>query len=79
MQETDTVGRGRPRIEDGVHPEFNAWLKTRKVADVAEALEVHPDTIYKLRRLQFTPSLALALAIEELTEGEVTCGSWFED
>jgi hypothetical protein len=91
VNETTRAG-GRPRSERAVVNKWGEWLEGCGMppAQVAEKLTkrlvkmggrektdpVSTSTIYNLRNSYFLPGRDLAIAIEELTDGEVPVVSW---
>ncbi len=69
---------GRPRSSPIEETPFVRWCRISKLAgaEIARRIRVKPSTVYNLRRGDFTPSLALAIRIEDLTGGKVSVRSW---
>lgn len=74
---------GRPRIHPVIDTPFSLWYDKHgqglAMADIAEELEIALSTIYNIKNGTFTPSLQLAHAIEQFTEGKIKMQDWIVD
>lgn len=69
--------RGRPRKRE---THLSRWIDTSGVSrdDVARQLEINRTHLDKICRGSRRPGLALALAIEKLTAGEIPAAEWLQ-
>ena len=57
---------------------LKAWRGDRPQEEIAQSLKVDQTTVSRIERGDVLPGLALAIAIEELTDGHVPAASWLK-
>lgn len=69
--------RGRPRKRE---TRLSRWIDASGVSrdEVASKLEINRTHLDKICRGSRRPGLALALAIEKLTDGEIAAADWLQ-